>query len=253
MRKFALTIVLLVLGISIFAQSEKPTLRPAKNNFTFEVNFTPFNADEPIDINGLRGRWFMKDNLALRIGFNFDMKKNYYETPYEYNDLVMFESTDEKFNLFGINTGLEYHFLDSRRISPYVGFDIGYENKSSKGVYEDVAHEFGMNEEFYIRTTEIENMWTETIVLYYPDGFYQLVNVSERGYNMFSGYIVLGSDVYITKHFYMGIEFGFGYSYYGYKEVKITIDDVPEPTLPKAQESEFGFKVNSAIRMGFWF
>lgn len=254
MRKVTLTFLLFVCGVMIYAQNEKPSLKPAKNNFTFEVNFTPFNTDKPIDINGFQGRWFVKDNFAIRAGFNFDSKKSYSEIPFKNDDVVLIESTDEKFMLYGINTGFEYHFLKSRRISPYVGLDFGYENKSSKGKYEDVVYDYNGNTNSYIiQTTEIENMWSETIVLYHPDGFYQLINVSERGYNMFSGHLILGSDVYITKHFYMGVEFGFGFKSYNYKEVKVTIDDVPEPSIPKAKDTEFGFKVNNAIRMGFWF
>ncbi len=258
MKTITLTGLIIFLNSLLFAQDEKNlSFTPTKNNFTFEVNFTPFNPDSPIDINGFSSRLFLSDKMALRLGFNVDHKKIFTEMPYETNDgAVYYESIDEKYNVLGINAGIEYHFLNSKRVTPYVGVSLGFEDKTSESKYEDVEYDYnGMQLNYHVVTTEIKNLWREFILQYDPNnGYYYVVtNYQERGYHKFYGLAVLGADVYIVRHFYMGVEIGLGMEVLSYKEVELKIDDDPEPNIPKATESSFGLNVNNAIRLGFWF
>ncbi|MBN1340011.1 MAG: hypothetical protein JXA03_11850 [Bacteroidales bacterium] len=247
-------VVLLSTFLSSAQEEPKKSLRPAKHNFSFEVDFTPFNTTAPIDLHGFRGRLFLSDKLALRTGFNFDMVKQYSEFPSEHDGIVLYGSNDEKFTLFGINTGVEYHFLNSGRVSPYFGAAIGFENKSSESVYEDVVWDYnGSSYTYYIRRTEIENSWLSYGIVYPHDRALFEEDAPHRAYNRFSGLAILGADIYIVKHFYMGVEIGLGVDILKYKEIIIKIDDVAEPTIPEAEVTDYGFNVNNAIRLGFWF
>jgi hypothetical protein len=255
MKAFVI-LFLVVSGIVGIAQEDKSgSFIPSKNNFSFEVNFTPFNADAPIDISGFNSRLFLTDKLALRMGFNFDMGKNYEEMPYETSDALYYESTEESYTTIGVNTGIEYHFLDSKRVSPYIGAIIGFEDMTSKSVYKELYSAYnGMEYTYLIRTTEAENMWLDEVIYYDPEtGYYIFEEMSHRGYLKISGMAVLGADVYIVKHFYMGVELGLGINATTYKEITVTIDGDPEPGIPKAKETNFGLNVNNAIRLGFWF
>ena len=147
--------------------------------------------------------------------------------------------------MLGVTPGVEYHFLNSKRFSPYVGVIAGYENKTSKGVYEDVQQIFtGGTLTYKMAKTETKNAWNGTSAL----GTY-----NERGYSKLSFNAVLGADFYIMKHLYMGLELGVGYNILVYKEIEVSIDGSLDTKIPKAKENDFGVNVNNAIRLGFWF
>lgn len=248
----------LVMSLGLIAQdSTNLSFTPGKNNFTFELNFTPFNPDAPIDISGFNSRLFLSDKMALRLGFNYDHKMNFEEYPYESSTgAVYFESNDEKFTTLGFTAGFEYHFINSKRVSPYIGVSFGYENKTSEGLYEDLNIDYtGSGYEYTIVTTETTNIWRDLVLIYDEENgyYYNISNYVERGYHKLNGFIVLGADVYIVRHFYMGVELGFGMNALTYKEVDVKIDDIAEPTLPKAKQNSVGLNVNNAIRLGFWF
>lgn len=255
-KHLTLTVLLIAIANYVTAQEEQvKSIRPGKNNFTFEVDFTPFNSTTPVDLHGFRGRFFLSDKLAIRTGFNFDMKTNYEELPSERNGIVLFESDDEQYTVFGINTGIEYHFLPSGRVSPYFGAGIGFENKSSHADYEDVVWDYsGPSYSYYLQKTEIENCWLGYELYYDPNyGYYFIEDFTNRAYNKLSGFLILGADVNIVKHFYMGVELGLGVDLMTYKEISVKIDGEAQPTIPEAKETDYGLIVNNAIRLGFWF
>jgi hypothetical protein len=246
MKTISMWIMLMCAGFALMAQDEAGNpFKPSKHNFSVEVNFKPFSSENPISIDGFRGRLFLNNKLAIRLGCNFATKKVYEETPVEYNNTTYYNSNDEKYTVAGVSTGAEYHFLDSKRFSPYVGLIVGYENKTSKAVYEDAQADYtGGTYTVKIVTTEFKNAWN-----YYgtQTGFL------ERGYSKISCNAVLGADFYLMKHLYMGIELGLGYNALIYKEIEINVDGVLETKYPKAKENGFAISVNNAIRLGFWF
>jgi len=243
MKTTAFWLLFLFTGFTMMAQVDSvKTFRPGKYNFSAEVNFKPFSADAPISINGFRGRLFLGNKLAVRLGCNFAMKKTYDEYPAGYGMGTFINSDDERYTVIGISSGLEYHFLNSKRFSPYAGVSIGFENKSSKGVYEDADYS---GTSYQMVETEIKNAWG-----YYTGGS---SNYLERGYTSIATNLVLGADVYIIKHLYLGLELGLGYNAIFYKKIEVTVDGNVSSTIPKAKESDFGINVNNSIRLGFWF
>jgi hypothetical protein len=77
--------------------------------------------------------------------------------------------------------------------------------------------------------------------------------MSQRGYNSLKVNAVLGADVYIIKHLYMGVELGLGVNSIKYKEVVIKKDGNFDKKYPEATDFGFGLNFNNAIRLGFWF
>ncbi|MCD4771909.1 MAG: hypothetical protein K8R41_00845 [Bacteroidales bacterium] len=259
MKTSVLFFLVFIFSASLFAQEQDNKIfKPSKDNFSIEVDFTPFNFDTPINLNGFRGRFFYNDKLAQRVGLNFDTKKNYVEYPAQLNndDVIMFNTIDEKYFVFGISTGLEYHFLNSKRISPYIGFDFGFKSKSSNATYEDVIESYNYPNDYSyeIRKTEIKNSWQGSSYVYNPQtGYYTLTHEPiERAYTKISVNTIMGVDIYVTKHLYLGFEIGLGYNSTSKKEVEIKVDEKIENKYPKGKDNNMGFNVNNAIRLGIW-
>ena len=260
MKKSFLAFLAFIFTVFVFGQNENENkYRPSKNNFSFEVDFMPFNFDKPINLNTFRGRFFFNEKIALRVGFNFKNKKNYSENPADLNndDIMMFNTIDEKYTVIGVNTGFEYHLLNSKRISPYIGIDFGFENKSSNATYEDVIEQYNYPNDYTyeIRKTEYENSWGGSVYVYDPNTGYLYFHEEpiERAYTKFSVNAVLGADIYIIKHLYLGFEIGLGYNSITDKEVEVKVDGNLENKYPKGKDGFTGLNANNAIRLGVWF
>jgi hypothetical protein len=246
MKKKLLMFILSLMTVSLVAQEESATtFKPSKNNFSVEVNFTPFNGATLISVNGFRGRLFLNEKMALRLGATFDMQHNEAEFPVQLNGATYYSKDDQQYTTLGIMPGFEYHFLTTPRFSPYAGISAGYENKTSKGSYEDPYYNGGSTSSIYIMKTEAKNSWLAgSSSTYYYD---------QRGYSMLSVNLLMGADIYILKHLYMGFEFGFGYDALFHKKIEITVDGVSKPEVPKSMSGGFGFNADNAIRLGYWF
>lgn len=254
MKTLIISFAVLVFSFVSYAQQENENqLRPLKNNFSLELDFIPFSQNSPINLNAFRGRFFFNENIALRVGFNYRHKKNQYEEPASVpDDVMLFDEISEKYNIYGISAGIEFHPLKSKRISPYFGLDINYETKSSSATFKEYSYEYVYPDNYIykLHTTEIENAWREII---YYDPYNIMYSYFERAYNSFGINAVIGVDVYIIKHLYMGFELGLGYNSITYKDVEIKADNIIDKKFPKSKENNSGLNVNNAIRLGFWF
>lgn len=204
---------------------EKETLKPGSGNFTAEVEFRPLSAN-PINLSYFRGRYFTSDDFAVRTGINIYFKKQK-EEPNEGQD----ESKQSTF-LFGVYPGIEKHFGNMRRLSPYLGGEVGITYKTSKDVY----------------TNNSGNSMTETTYTgAWSDG-------SERGYFSLGLNFILGTDFYISQKFFMGIEMGFGLQ--SVTDSEVTMEQTGQQEQKVAEKSnimEVGVNFNSAIRLGYSF
>lgn len=263
MKAKIITVILLMMVSSVvISQNEENslTIRPANKNFAIELDFIPFSQDGPINLNTFRSRLFLSQNLALRLGFNIDQQNLTNEVPRLFNEgdgnnLLKFDTYEMDYFVWGINAGVEYHVLKNTRVSPYIGLDVGFEKKSSS--YEDEINFRQYNSPGYsyeVKKTEVENAWWDQIIYYdpYGDPFYDYVP-SERAYNAWTLNIVAGTDIYILKHFYTGIELGFGLNAIKYKEAIVKEDGVVLLKYKESKDNTFGLNFNNAIRIGFWF
>lgn len=253
-NKLFIFVLSVICSVSLLGQNETNqtnSLKPGKNNLSFEVNFIPFSDNGPISINGLSGRYFISDKMAIKVLATYKHSKANDEIPIKRDDVMYFAKADAKTSTIGIGTGFEYHLLDFSRISPYVGAVIGFENKSSSSSRTDYYFRYSEVTEI---ETEAENAWYNQQVVGY-DGYGNPIygyGLRERAYTAFSAAAVLGADVYITKHFYMGVEIGLGFKSVANKEVIIKEDGNIEYKFPKTKEFNSGFVYNNAIRLGFW-
>ncbi len=259
-NKLFLFALSLIYTISIFGQDESnknESFKPKKNNLSFEVNFIPFSSSGPISINGLSGRYFVSDKLAIKVLATYSHSNYNDETPLKLLDAMYFETEEAKTTTFGIGTGFEYHLFDFKRISPYVGATIGFENKSSSSSSLEYTYEYDYQYDSYEVTeveTEVENAWYNQQIMGY-DGYGNPIygySIYQRAYTAFSAAVILGADVYITKHLYMGIEIGLGFKNVANKEVIIKEEGNIEYKYPETKAFNSGFVYNNAIRLGFW-
>lgn len=215
---------------------EFKSFKPFQGDVTTEVGLAGGlnNADFTLNEGAsglLRFRYFLKDKLALRAGFNLSStseKENIYGTGS--NDGRKGTVTTSG-TAFLLNVGIEKHFAGTARLSPYVGGDVMF---GVAGQKEKMTNTDG---NVYINNVSAETKGPGTI------GF------GVRG--------VVGADYYIAKHVYLGAEAGFGFMYG--KEGKTTINTTAggtstSVTLESAGSSfELNPSVITGIRIGFVF
>ncbi|GHT18243.1 hypothetical protein FACS189429_4390 [Bacteroidia bacterium] len=120
---------------------------PRKKNFAAELNFKPFG-ENVISFNQLQLKYRVADNLLFRLGLAFDSKTlDQKGDDYEASEQRKVAG-NEKSSKFGILPGVEFHFLKNSKISPYVGAELSFFNRSIKSHYRDYNYE-----EYYNYTT----------------------------------------------------------------------------------------------------
>jgi outer membrane protein W len=236
MKKAFLLFGFLVAGFAVSAQDEFKSFKPKKNDVTTELGLAGGlnNADFKLNEGGsglLRFRYFIKEDLAARVGFNLSAsseKTNFYGTG---ANAGRTGKLVEKSTGFLLNLGIEKHFGGTPRLSPYVGADIlfGISGRKDKG----------------------ENTDGEVFVSQF--------NYTVKGPGTFSLGLrgVVGADYYIAKHLYIGAEAGLGflYSREGQTKTTTTINNVTATTIVESPGSEFELQpsVITGIRIGFVF
>lgn len=256
-------IAFILLGISTcaFAQSDfdSLTIRPAKGDFSIELDFIPFAENGPIDMSTFRGRYFFSQNFALRLGLNIDHQMETYEYPrlFEVNDnqIMKFDKYEMKYTEWGIQMGLEFHLLRNTQVSPYIGIGFGFKAKSSEYSDEENYYRYNYPYEpsFEVVKTDVENGWLEKSYSYDPYGslIYEYA-IQERAFSSWRADIIAGTDIYIMKHFYAGVELGLGFQNIKYKEAIVEEDGVLYLKFKETKDNSFGLNFNNAIRLGFW-
>jgi hypothetical protein len=226
MKKVAfITVAFVLLAFAIANAQEQETLKPTTGDFTAEVEFRPLSAS-PVNLNYFRGRYFTANDFAIRTGVNIYYKQQKDE-PNEGRD-----ESKRSTLLFGIYPGIEKHFGDMKRLSPYIGGELGIAIKTSKDTYTNNS-ESGQYE------TVSKGAWL--------DG-------SERGFFSLGLNFLIGTDYYISKKLFMGIEMGFGLQTITNSEVTEEQTGYPDETISeKSNAMEIGVNFNSAIRLGFAF
>lgn len=205
-----------------------------------EVMLYPAN-DIPIGIDNLRTRYFLNENLSIRLGLFLDREKDYNELTNEELTTPVTMSFTRKYLVFGVYPGVEMHFPVGERLSPYIGGELGYVSKSSSSVLENP---------FFSEGDEVssEGIWLSGFEGYYG---------GEEAYSIFSLGLVGGTDIYIYKGLYMGVELGLRYSSFKYKDWKVTILEDGVETVEETEnnntEKNFGFYAVDAIRLGWKF
>jgi hypothetical protein len=229
-----------------------------------ELNFKPIG-ENIISFNQLQFKYTISDNLALRLGLAFD-QNTIDQSDDDYEPSALRKVTgNEKSTKFGVLPGIEYHFLKNSKISPYLGAEFSFFNRSVNSHYQDFVQEYDNNSGDY-RYVPVKididgasrKITTESIV-YLPGGNYYYYNYTyteypERTYTSSGGNLLAGCDFYFMRNVYVGVEAGLGYNYVKTKKVTIKASNEVKPNiLPSFTTGKFGFYYNSALRLGFWF
>jgi outer membrane protein W len=221
----------------VVPHSEFVNLKAAQGDLTTEFALTGGlnNADFKLNEGTselLRFRYFLNNNLALRLGFGLSLdnqKQNVYGVGIDEGKSGFVKTSA---NSLLINLGLEKHFKGTGRLAPYVGGDILFGISGQKTTLEDA-----MDANTYVSDVKIEAKGPGTF------------GIGLRG--------VIGADYYIAKHVYLGAEAGFGflYSKEGKTKVTTTIGNATTTTNFDSAGNEFTLSpsVITGIRIGFVF
>ncbi|MEM7549849.1 MAG: hypothetical protein AAF363_09245 [Bacteroidota bacterium] len=211
------------------SQETTSDFRPSAGDISLELQFEPFG-DNPIDINGIRARFFSSQRKAFRLNVFLGVDVDTDITQQANPDVDLLELKDRTSVVtVNIRPGYEWHTKGTERLSPYFGFEVDFAIQTSRFRTEDQT---GNNE---INYTKFIN----------DNGFYRL------GLNA-----VAGLDYYFSKKIYLGAEFGFGASVTRLLDQRVDSDfpgfEEPDP-INRGGSFDLGPNVNVDIRLGYVF
>ncbi|WP_044211345.1 hypothetical protein [Flammeovirga sp. OC4] len=273
--------ILFLTSFFSYSQTDSSSKFPSSNNVMIEVNFNPFGDNGVFSFDNVKTKYWINNKTALRLGLQFDYKKNSTtEDDYKPNEENK-PTISEKSFLVGFKPGIEFRILQNTRVSSYWGVEFSYVNKSTSSEYVDYYRDiYSDKEEYNTVETKLDGAW-RSVSLQEFDSVNEWGGLSQRTYSStnytgeraFSSYglnLILGTDFFIIRHLYLGFEIGLGYEVTNYKEIDLEIIDnrkynplfpyLPprdiediKITNPSSTSTDFGFYFNNAIRLGFYF
>lgn len=212
--------------------SAQDSFKPEAGDFSLELNYTPgilsgnnSSAGFKLPEYGVKGRLFVGDRFAVKLNLNFSTNSTNDKTYITNSDNSVTTTEDISGRTsFSIMPGIEYHFGNYKRVSPYVGAAVGI-NVGNR-VSRDITG-----------------------------------NVSSKTVSPTFGFAVqaaAGVDVYICKGLYAGLEMGLGYGLDKTGRGKTSsVDNTGATTESQGNSdsitSSFGFFATPSIRVGWFF
>ena len=236
------TLFALVL-ISATAVAQDASFKPAKGDIAVEGtiqsifgdNFGIDAGSQGNQIFGLRGRYFINDQLAGRatLGLNFNSNGNF---NIDGNNGTLSNST------FGIALGIEKHFTGTKRLSPYVGGDL---------LFTTFSQNWEINNNPAAPGTPAVD----------PTDRVSATNIFGNASTTFGIQGVVGADYYVTERVFLGVEFGLQFLLTSFRNIEETLQNgqtrvngaiSPAPAPPKAEGSNsFNTSYVTSLRFGF--
>lgn len=244
MRKTLLTIGFIFL--LSYKGNSQDTLKITASRFSTELNFNPLNGSFTLNNANaqIKIRKFISDRKALRIAITTSFLQNGNSANSNYGSNPIDKSVSQKSFMTALNIGTEKHLKGTRRISPYIGWELGFAIKNSKEIDKDKSNK-----------TTIKGAWWSTQVYYNGNYSYLSTSFIERGFWSLGGNIVAGFDYYVAKDFYFGVELVFGLDYYKYSTIDVSSTQNTGSTYPNYDSDSwrFGPKLLNGLRVGFVF
>jgi len=269
--KQSIVLMLLIVPSIMFSQNDsiskfhcKKAQFPEKKTIMLELNFNPFSSTGVISFENFQTKYWLDNKTVLRLGLQLKNKR----TSITDDDFDSAEKhkTNESENslLFGIKPGIEFRFLQNSKISPYVGFELQYKNKSTSADYKEYNQSYDYSNGQSVTKYDFVETKVDGGLRNISSGTYSNSNGTysystvdyngERAFSSLAGNLLVGSDFYFIKNMYFGFEVGLGYESIKYKQVILDIStNVNKTTFPSYSTSTLGFYYNSAIRLGVWF
>ena len=197
MRSTLVIAILLFLG-GVWAQ------KPTGGTVTAEVGLQgAINNIQIAPIAGARVRYFLGDNLAVRIGLNLTSQS---ETKRAYEKADGTGGVGEEKNtffLFGFRPGVEYHFAGGEKLSTFAGAQLILDLTSAKTTRTNYRN--GSYRADFSQTISGEAQFDSLRI--YNSG-------TTFGLGLYSGF-----DWYFTEKVYLGIEWGLNFLRTSYSDV----------------------------------
>jgi len=236
--KSVIIIILCVLTVSVlFGQETKEEVFFSRGSRALLFSFSGLsflNADE--FNGGIGGKYFLNDNVALRVGLNFDYSST--TTPANADTSQMGEDGSASSMEFGISAAVEWH-LTRGRVSPYLGGGAMYSNRSTE---QYSAAVWANNDPGPIYRTTFETTGISTIEVFG----------------------IAGVEVFITKGVSLAAEYHLRYRYasngdndrtvsviHGELPPGVTLPDFP--TVEGNTVSHIGFTTGGALTLAVYF
>jgi hypothetical protein len=238
-------LIFLILFSSCLSQIKaQDTLKAMQKNFSTELNINPLQGSLNFNnaLQQIKVRSFLRNDLALRFAFNLNSKKNDTELTNPYGISPVNIQSHKKSSTFGLSAGVEKHFKGTKRLSPYLGGEIGLSSKSS-----DHKIINGTTE------TTIDGAWLIN------NSTFPVTSYDERAYFRYGINLLTGFDFYIAKNFYFGYEFTFQFNFTKYKDIDVTTKNPNNPQPANTdnnyddKDSFIGPSLANGIRLGFVF
>lgn len=258
--KFAIIMLVLISAVNATIAQDTLTIediKPDKGNFCFDFSFLPFSDDKLIQFTGLRGKYFIGPNLALRGTFNFDRVNNSYDEVKEKTindvDTNLVNTYNMNFDIWNFKLGIERRLKANGSLAAYFGIDFGYGKKTSD--YSSLKEEYSYSEElFYAVTTIVENGWHGENWEFGDIGgtrnrwYY----VDQRAFNLFKVNVFAGLDVYVFRHLYLGFEVGLLLEYMQYIDAMVWENGELQRKYFGYTDANTSLNFTNSFRIGFW-
>lgn len=246
MKKTLLLFALALYTTVVNAQtSEDSDFKPQAKSISTELNFNPFKGNLSLNnaLNQIKARYFLTQGLALRLGFNISTKDSVMNAGTPYGVQGLYATNERKSNTLGLNFGIEKHFKGTKRLSPYIGFDLSISKRSA-------SHEIVSN----AYTVSVKNGWVDLVLN--SGGSPYISRVLENSYSQYGATAVAGFDFYMAKNFFLGYEFNLSYVKTSYEtpEIAITGPQITNPNyISNNSSSALGTSLVNGIRIGYSF
>jgi len=263
--KNALLVALVATSGVIFSQEKKSVSNepsgyfPTTGNMMIELNFKPFSSTDIISFDNLKAKYRITDNTSLRLGLKIENKSNK-QSKDDYLATDKYPTTtDEHSLLLGVIPGIEYHFLKNKKVSPYIGCELSYLNKSSNATYEEYTQQYtNSSSQYTYQKQTVDGAWlgTGTSTYTYNGSTYNstYTTYDQRSFSSLGGNVLFGSDFYFIKNLYFGFEIGLGFNNIKYNQITIDVtNQVEKTTIPSYHSSDLSLYYNNSIRLGVWF
>ena len=200
-------------------------IKAAGGDITLEANVNILSGGVNLSnsLNQIRGRYFLSDDMALRLG-----------THLSFNTTSPDPDTKTRAIEFSIAPGLEKHFAGTNRLSPYVAAELLIGLRSAHAEMDGPGN------------SEIE-----------VKGSFGPGDNSNRGFFLVGLGAVGGCDFYVAKHLFVGYELSMELSNRSYSEIETITTTADGTVLTNKNEGNsafsFGPNVRNGIRVGFVF
>jgi hypothetical protein len=234
MRKFIILFVSISLFGNVLAQKPIKGERSAEVNLNFQTGAAAISYDLPAE---LRFRYFLQDNVALRLRLGMNASSNKYAISNPQGTLISEVVSKTGFG-FTFAPGIEKHFVGTKKLSPFMGAQIAM--SLSGGDRKDVSNSGYANP-------------SNNLVI--EGDYYHSKSGSKFALNL-GGY--MGADYYFAEHIYLGAEFGIGLfgmsktSEGSERYVRLGDSELTGKTLSSSSSRLFGV-YSGAVRLGFIF